>query len=476
MCRKILTMLLIVCMSVTLFGCGTNNADSSKGDQGDKPAMETGSVSSEEKPEAGEQKVSYYSWAGDQEQVFEKALVDEYMKSHPEVEVEANFIPYAEYLSKINTMKAAGSMPDIFKLPEGNVYEWGEKGAVLDLKPLYDKAGINPSDESLDQAIFQTDDNIWSVGMNVATLCLYYNKDILTQYGIEFPSENVTKPWSWTEFVENAKKLTRDTNGKTPNDPGFNSDNVVTYGTMMPTGWSAYIALLHTNDSGIADADGKTLEISKERGIETIQAIADLSLKDKCAPGIAMAKGAFSDSSAMLINGQLATIIDGSWALANYTNEGFDVGVAPIPVFLHPADISWTGGVCMSPDSEKNGAAFDFYRYLTDFNNSIDSALSHDVSLGGLPHTLSVFDGGENEKKWASAFAKVDTTKACATFKEILQDPNTIVGDNVTLKNFPEIVDNTIVPMLDNVWLGEMTAREALESIDVSQVLDGYWK
>lgn len=50
-------------------------------------------------------------------------------------------------------MAAAGSMPDIFNLPEGNVFEWGEKGALLDLKPLYDAAGVKPSDVSVDSAI-----------------------------------------------------------------------------------------------------------------------------------------------------------------------------------------------------------------------------------------------------------------------------------------------------------------------------------
>ena len=44
------------------------------------------------------------------------------------------------------------------------------------------------------------------------------------------------------------------------------------------------------------------------------------------------------------------------------------------------------------------------------------------------------------------------------------------------VKNFPVIVDNTIVPALDNVWLGEVTAKEALEALDLSDNVDGYWK
>ena len=99
----------------------------------------------------GDKKViSFYSWSEMAEQDFDKAVIAQYEKEHPDVDVVENFIPYNEYLSKMNTMAAADSMPDVFKLPEANVMEWGTKGAVLDLKPLYDKVGIKPEEKMLE--------------------------------------------------------------------------------------------------------------------------------------------------------------------------------------------------------------------------------------------------------------------------------------------------------------------------------------
>lgn len=421
-------------------------------------------------------KVTFYMWAADAEQEFDRAIVAQYEEEHPDIDIEENYIPYAEYLSKINTMAAAGSMPDIFNLPEGNVFEWGEKGALLDLKPLYDNAGVKPEDVSVDSAIFSTDSQIWSVGYNVTTMCMYYNKDMLMEAGIDLPSTDAASPWSWDEFVENAKKITKDSNGNGPDDEGFDPDSISVYGTMMPTDWVKFVALLHTNGVGILNEAGDALGISTPEGIEVIQAIADLGNTIHCAPSSAMAKGAFSDASAMLMNGQVAMVIDGGWALANYTNEGFEVGVAPIPAFKQAADISWTAGLCMSPNAAENEAAFDFYQYFTNFTNSVDAALNQEVSLGGLPQTLEVFDGGENEQKWISTYSKVDATEMCEAFKNILQADTTVLGDNVRVKNFPVIVDNTIVPALDNVWLGETTAEEALMSLNLSDSIGGYWK
>ena len=77
-------------------------------------------------------------------------MVAQYEKEHPDIDIEENFIPYNEYLSKMNTMAAADSLPDVFKMPEGSVLEWGSKGALLDLAPLYEKAGVKPEDIMLE--------------------------------------------------------------------------------------------------------------------------------------------------------------------------------------------------------------------------------------------------------------------------------------------------------------------------------------
>ena len=269
-------------MVCTTIGCGSSTGTAggveSAAAGGTDAAADAGQADIQaDKSSSGKKKtVTFYMWAADAEQEFDKAIVAQYEKEHPDIDIEENYIPYAEYLSKINTMAAAGSMPDIFNLPEGNVFEWGEKGALLDLKPLYDAAGVKPSDVSVDSAIFATDENVWSVGYNVTTMCMYYNKELLEQNGIELPSTDASKPWSWEEFVENAKKITKDANGNGPEDAGFDPDNIMVYGTMMPTDWTKYIALLHTNDAGILNEDGSALSISSDAGIEVIQSIADL--------------------------------------------------------------------------------------------------------------------------------------------------------------------------------------------------------
>jgi len=472
--KKMTAMLLTIGMVLSLIACGGGSGGvESDTDKAEEAGNAAGDGSADDV--SGETNITFACWAEGAEKEFVETLIEQYNEAHDGVTVEAQFIPYAEYLSKMNILAAAGNMPEVFTMIEGNVFEWGEKGAVLDLRPLYDALGEDPYDTILDADIFDDGEHIYALGANTTTICLYYNKELLEAAGIEAPSGDASNPWSWEEFIENAQKLTTDTNGKHPMEEGFDKDNIVVYGATAPTGWVNLMALLKTNGIGFVSEDGKTLEISSEEGIEVIQAVADMSQKYYCAPTTLEVKSSFSDLNVMLMDGQIAMIISGAWSLSNYVREGFDVGVAQIPAFSQPANATWTGGICMSPDAADNAEAFEFFRFYTDYANSLQVAKENGVALGGLPHSKIVYDDAAQMQDWISTFKGIDATDICYTLKSILEHDGTRLGENVTTKNFYAIVNSSVVSALDDVWLGNADAREVLESIDVSSQLEGSW-
>ena len=109
-------------------------------------------------------------------------------------------------------------------------------------------------------------------------MAVFYNKALFEENGLELPSADPDNPWTWEEYVDVAKKLTKDYDGKTPLDEGFNDQDVMTYGTVMPTDFVKWLPLLYSNNSAIANDEGTELLINTPEGIEVIQAIADLSL------------------------------------------------------------------------------------------------------------------------------------------------------------------------------------------------------
>jgi multiple sugar transport system substrate-binding protein len=423
----------------------------------------------------GGKRLVYYSWAGGAEQSIQEATVADFEASHPGIKVDLNFVTWDEFIPKMNTMFAANNPPDVFMVPEYLNYEWGEKGQLEDVAPLYKAKGIDVDAAFLPQYMFKNArGNVWGIMAYPAIIFTYYNKTLFRNAGVAFPPSNAKNPWTWDEFVAAAKKLTKDASGKTPNDAGFNYDSVVQWGTIAPTWWNPNLSFLYNAGASIASKDGKRLEISSTAGIKAMQGIADLALKDKVAPTVALAAGnAFSSKATMLMNDQLAMYFDGCYMYGEYQNENYDVGIAPIPAFAigNGKSMTWAAGRGL----KKGGSAeaFEFYMYIADANNYIAASKKHNVSVTGLlPWTKNTFSDSKLNAEWSSCFPAEFTTVA----QDVLQNAS-YVAENVTLKNFSQIMDQGITPALDRVWLGEETAQQALTRIkpQVEAMLQGTW-
>lgn len=426
--------------------------------------------------ESEKKTITYYSWVGGAEKTFVQTLISQYEKEHPDIDIRDNYVPYGEYLSKLSTLEASGEKPDVFQMIEGKVFEWGSKGALLDLKPLFDRAGKDLMKERIPDSVFYDGTHIYGVGADIITMCLYYNKDLLEKYGVQPPSTDADHPWTWDEFEEAAIKLTRDQKDRCPTDKGFDPDSIVTYGTVMPANWTKLLALLRTNGTSYASEDGKKFNMTSPEAIEVMNRILDLSQKDRCAPDYSIGANLEANIPALIMNGQVAMMIEGSWNLSNYTNEGFDVGIAQIPMFKEPANVNWSTAYCLSPEDVDNSDAFDFLCYITDYSKELAAAKKNGVSPGSIPQTTSILDTEEGMKEWISAYSKVDETQNCQALRSILEQKNTTLGENITLKNFNVMMDNKIFPAMESVWLGEKTPEQAFSELDLSQELEGTWR
>jgi multiple sugar transport system substrate-binding protein len=402
-----------------------------------------------------------------------EALVADFEKAHPNIKVEQNYIAYADYQSKINTMIASGTTPDVLYLPEFLINDWGEKGVTADIFPFFQGARIDPKTFFVDTALYVTGGRLWGVNVTSTTTVLYYNKEMFRAAGITPPPDSAASPWSWEQYVAAAKKLTKDSNGRTPDEAGFNYNNLLQYGTVMPTSWIYVLPLLYAGGTSVANAAGTALEITSPTAIRVVQNIANLALVDKVAPTVAMSNtNAFSSLPSMLMNGQLGMFIGGTFQFSDFANEGYDVGIAQIPsISGRGSNMVWSSGYAMKKGASRE--AFLLLQYLTDFNNWVTASKNHNVGLTGLPQTNSVFDDPAKNAAWTAIFpagmAKVSG--------DILQNGSRL-GENVTLKNFSEIMDQSIVPQLDKIWLGQETAQQALPALSsiLAGKLQGVWQ
>jgi multiple sugar transport system substrate-binding protein len=138
---------------------------------------------------------------------------------------------------------------------------------------------------------------------------------MLNKAGIKPPGFKDDEIWTWDTFVANAKQLTVDSNGRHPDDSGFDKDNVVQWGVSWTWDNWTFIASAVAGNGGAYTANGKSALDSPE-ALEAMQNVADLMYKHHVAP-LTPAFTALGMSNTQMIDaGKLALAVDGSWALS----------------------------------------------------------------------------------------------------------------------------------------------------------------
>ena len=263
--------------------------------------------------------VTFMGWGATEEDEGVKAAIAQFESEQDAVKVTWLHTP-ENYLEKLLTDIAAGTPPDTAFVGSGDYRTFIRDGLLLDITdkltadPLVgaETYFIEPQERER-----STQDGKWyGIGSCWVAPHIYYNADVFAEEGIEPPSNDPAQAWTWDQFVEVATALTKDVNGKHPNESGFDPDNIDRYGVDWPH-WSIpmHSAIIGNNGYWI-DPNSGLLALDQPAATEALQKLADLVLVQNVNPaGTAMQALGMSNTQ-MLETGKLAMAIDGSWALS----------------------------------------------------------------------------------------------------------------------------------------------------------------
>jgi len=147
-----------------------------------------------------------------------EAVVAEYKKLNPDVEIELVDVPYSSYEQKIRLGILSGDLPDLVTITYP--YAPGYMQYMLDLRPYIQKyLGITPDDflKSLYDVvrirITTNEGEIKYVPLHFTAQCLWVNKDYFEKAGVPYPPfGGREEPWTWEEFISALKKV-KEANG-----------------------------------------------------------------------------------------------------------------------------------------------------------------------------------------------------------------------------------------------------------------------
>ena len=236
-------------------------------------------------------------------------LITEFNSTHDNIHVTMEVQPWDTIAQKLPAAWATGQGPDIAtpNFDPNIMSQYLETNSLLALDAVGDGETQINVDDLVPAAVdaFTSDGTLYAVPANVATLQLYYNKDLLEAAGIDAPPATVE------EFRADAKQLTGD---------GVYGLSIADHETIQM--WP----ILQWLDGGdIVDDQGCSV-LDSDANIESLTTWSGL-LQDGVMPlGLTGA-----ESDALFSAGQAALQLNGPWAAAGYTDAGINLGVAAVP-------------------------------------------------------------------------------------------------------------------------------------------------
>jgi ABC-type glycerol-3-phosphate transport system substrate-binding protein len=383
----------------------------------------------------------YSAWGSPEASNIFKAAADEFRKTHPEVEVQMQQVPYDNYVPKLLTQFAANSAPDVMLVSCNQLAAFATRGVFADLRPYVSKDSSLNLHDFYPEAIqeFTVEGALTALPTYIAPIgVIYYNKKEFNEARIPYPKNS----WSYLDFLKTAQRLTKkDSTGKT-----------VQYGFLDQ--WIMLETWIFTFGGNLVDDPRHPIRCVEDSpaAVAGAQFRADLTLKYGVTPGPAYmtAMGGVIGNSDFFVNGTVAMFHSGIWEVPFFrkTIQNFDWDVVEFPKGPHGrrAIVMDAAGYGISKSCKRPDLAYELVRCLAGESGQKTLAASG-LSMPALrPLAKSKFflDG---QKPLSKGFL-VDSVK-----------------DGRFMAMEPHFVEwrNLILSYLDRVWSGQEPAESALK-------------
>lgn len=444
-----------------LAACTPNPTTAPKATDVPKPADTAAVVSTP--PPAEAVTITFTGWGGTEENDGVLAAVKHFEEQNSDMKVTWIQIP-ENYAEKTLAMVAAGTPPDTAFIYNNLFQQYVKDGLLLDITPSLKADPVlgaaNYFIEPQESERCTVNGKWYGIGSCWVAPHIYYNADIFEKEGITPPSNSPDEAWDWEKFLEIAKQLTIDINGKHPGEAGFDPDNMERWAIQWPT-WSIPLhAAIASNGGHWLNQETGLIELDKPEATEALQKVADLMLVENVAPrGTAMSALGLTNTQ-MLETGKLAMAIDGSWALSWITKINAKLGTAVCPKLKVPATDMQAHIHCGFAGTKYPDQAWRWLRFLGTEYYQLGF-----LKMGlWLPSQTDLMTE-EGMKKWYTERKAPGDGVHPAGYDKIVTEYVPKYGHVLYMPPGYSEADALITPALDAVWIGDQTAEEAMTAV-----------
>jgi multiple sugar transport system substrate-binding protein len=275
--------------------------------------------------------IVWWDFLGGGDGVRMKALIDQFNKESTDLEIQATTLEWGTpFYTKVQTSAAVGEGPDIMTYHESRIPLGVSTGSLSEITPDEIKAaGLDAANYSPSNwAAAQVDGKQYAIPLDIHSIILYYNKDLLKAAGLlgdDGKPKGLDGVANWDAALQ---KLTA-------NGVYGLSTATADGGTM----WRIFYSLLNQDDGKFLSDDGKTfLEGDSQQKAADVLTEMNKWVKSGWTP----AKTEYPASIALFTSGKAAFHINGVWEVPTMVDlkakgQLFDWGAIQIPVLYNHA-------------------------------------------------------------------------------------------------------------------------------------------
>jgi multiple sugar transport system substrate-binding protein len=387
------------------------------------------------RPAAGRQ-VSFMVFGDAAEYAAYEALVAAFEAEQPDIDVVLTHIPsQSEYRTRLAADFAAGTPPDVSLMNYRRYAAFAAAGSLAPVgRYLAESDVISPADfYPLPMDVFTWRGELMCLPQNIASLVVYYNRDLFQAAGVAEPSAG----WTWDDFLAAAQALTRDDDGDgRPEQYGLGLEP--TLYRLAPFVWA--------NGGRIVDdpAYPAQLGLSRLPSLQAFEWFTALQTVHGVVPD-RLAEASL-DSETRFMQGTTAMYLNSRRGVPAYREiAGFDWDVAPLPRGVEGAGILHSDGFCLSESAADPDAAWK----LIEFAGSVEGQSVLARSGRTVPSNVAVAE--------SPAFLEPATRPANA---RVFLDELPLLRAVPVLSTWDEI-EATADSEIERAFYGDVTPDEA---------------
>ncbi len=448
-----------VAFSFVLSGCGGKTEDA-----GGAPAVSAASAgtpaAASTAPEVKKDpvKLKMTFWGSPQEKTAVESAVKKFSEKLSYVTVEATQIPESDYDAKIAAMVASNDAPDYGYIHGQQGEEFAKEGKFINWFEQLGKDSELKKEDFVNGVWFTLDpSNAWAVNTAVESFGLFYNKELFKEAGVAEPPAKYDEAWTWDQFLDAAKKLTLDKNGKNAADPAFDPNNIKQFGVSFENWYGPVSVHVINNGGDYISADGKSFALDKPEATNALQKLADLINVHHVAPSPIQAKAIPGQAPALQAK-MIAMSLFGQWINLDLGAANVNYGVAALPKMDGNSGTIFISGASTMFKTTKNfDEAWAFAKFMT--GEGVESLYENGL---WMPILKKYYTDPGLKAKWVGPNAAHPAGFEDAFIDMVMNHSKPAIIYYV--KNQAKI-DAMVNTALDPVWAGKKSAADAMKEL-----------